>query len=153
MAQFRNTHMKISLASALPALALALATGGAALAQAPAATQRTAFPDLTTGEAIYKEICQGCHMPDAKGASGAGMYPALAANRKLAAAAFPVGVMINGLRAMPEFGSSMNDAQIAGVVTYVRSHFGNAYADPVTAADVAARRAGGQTTRVERAPG
>ena len=30
------------------------------------------------GEAIYKGVCQGCHMPDAKGAVGAGAYPALA---------------------------------------------------------------------------
>ena len=35
------------------------------------------------GEAIYKGICQDCHMPDARGAVGAGMYPALAGNPKL----------------------------------------------------------------------
>ena len=32
------------------------------------------------GEAIYRAICQGCHMPGGQGAIGAGAYPALAAN-------------------------------------------------------------------------
>ena len=40
------------------------------------------FP-MQGGQAIYEGVCQGCHMPDAKGAVGAGMYPALASNPKL----------------------------------------------------------------------
>jgi len=39
--------------------------------------------DFKGGQAIYTNVCQGCHMPDAKGAVGAGMYPALAKNEKL----------------------------------------------------------------------
>ena len=35
------------------------------------------------GKAIYSHVCQGCHMVDAKGAVGAGRYPALARNAKL----------------------------------------------------------------------
>ena len=27
------------------------------------------------GEAIYRSVCAGCHMPDGRGASGAGTYP------------------------------------------------------------------------------
>jgi len=34
------------------------------------------------GATLYRAICQGCHMPDARGAKGAGEYPALAANPK-----------------------------------------------------------------------
>jgi mono/diheme cytochrome c family protein len=30
------------------------------------------------GEVIYRTVCQGCHMPNAQGAVGAGAYPALA---------------------------------------------------------------------------
>jgi mono/diheme cytochrome c family protein len=92
------------------------------------------------GEAIYKEVCQGCHMPDAKGASGAGMYPALAANPKLASKAFPVFIVINGLKAMPSFGNLLSDRQIADVVGYTRTHFGNAYPEVVTPDDVKALR-------------
>jgi mono/diheme cytochrome c family protein len=92
------------------------------------------------GEAIYKEVCQGCHMPDGKGTSGAGMYPSLAANPKLTNKAYPVFVVINGLKAMPSFGSLLSDRQIADVVGYARTHFGNAYAEDVTADDVRALR-------------
>ena len=40
------------------------------------------------GEAVYRGVCQGCHMADAKGASGAGTYPALAGNPRLAEAGY-----------------------------------------------------------------
>ena len=33
-----------------------------------------------SGDELYHAICQGCHMPDAQGAKGAGAYPALANN-------------------------------------------------------------------------
>ena len=59
------------------------------------------------GEAIYKNVCQGCHMPDAKGAVGAGMYPALAKDPKLEVAGYPVAVVVNGQKAMPAFGGMM----------------------------------------------
>jgi mono/diheme cytochrome c family protein len=41
---------------------------------------------------------------------------------------------------MPPFGDMMTDDQIAAVVNYVRTHFGNAYEDRVTANDVRAAR-------------
>jgi mono/diheme cytochrome c family protein len=41
---------------------------------------------------------------------------------------------------MPPLGEMMNDDQIAAVVNYVRTHFGNNYQDAVTAADVKAVR-------------
>jgi mono/diheme cytochrome c family protein len=98
------------------------------------------FPEQG-GEAIYKGICQGCHMPDAKGGVGAGMYPALANNSKLAVAGYPVSVVTNGQKAMPAFiGSKLSDQQVADVVNYIRTHFGNHYSDAVTAGDVKAAR-------------
>jgi mono/diheme cytochrome c family protein len=92
------------------------------------------------GEALYEEICQACHMPDAKGASGAGAYPSLAGNLKLASKAYPVFVVVNGLKAMPPFGEMLGDQQIADIVNYTRSHFGNGYTDAVAPDEVKALR-------------
>ena len=75
-------------------------------------------------------------MPDAKGAVGAGMYPALASNAKLETAGYPVSVVTHGQKAMPAFGALLNDQQIADVVNYVRTHFGNNYRDKVKPEDV-----------------
>jgi mono/diheme cytochrome c family protein len=97
------------------------------------------FPQQT-GEALYTGVCQGCHMPDAKGATGAGSYPALASNPRLASAAYPIFMVANGRKAMPWFGGVMTDQQIAEVVNYIRTHFGNNYTDAVTAANVKAIR-------------
>lgn len=88
------------------------------------------------GEAIYKGVCQGCHMPDAKGAVGAGAYPALAKNENLETAAYPVSIVLKGQKAMPFFGMQLDDQQIADVVNYVRNHFGNKYKDKVKPEDV-----------------
>lgn len=92
------------------------------------------------GAMLYRAVCQGCHMPDARGAKGAGEYPALAANAKLASATFPAARVLNGWRGMPRFADMLSDAQIAEVVNYVRTSFGNHYADRLVAADVARMR-------------
>jgi mono/diheme cytochrome c family protein len=89
-----------------------------------------------SGEQLFANVCQGCHMPDAKGAVGAGVYPSLAGNRNLEAAGYPVYVVVRGQRAMPPFGAMMSDDQLAAVVNYLRTHFGNDYPDAVTAEDV-----------------
>jgi mono/diheme cytochrome c family protein len=88
------------------------------------------------GEVIYRTVCQGCHMAAAQGAVGAGAYPALADDPKLAAAAYPVLVVVNGSKGMPPFGALLDDEQVAAVVNYVRSHFGNSYPDSVSPSDV-----------------
>ena len=92
------------------------------------------------GAAIFTNVCQGCHMPQAQGAVGAGMYPALAKNEKLEIAGYPVAVVVHGQKAMPAFGPLLDDQQIADVVNYVRTNFGNKYKDKVSAADVKAQR-------------
>ncbi len=93
-----------------------------------------------SGEELYTHVCQGCHMPDAKGAIGAGAYPALAANAHLVAAIYPITVVLHGQRAMPNIGANMSDEQVANVINYVRTHFGNHYKDVVTADEVKAQR-------------
>lgn len=130
--------MKNSLAIAL---AFACLVGPAAAdTAAPAPPPRPnarggAFP-MQGGQAIYEGVCQGCHMPDAVGAKGAGMYPALAKNAKLEVAGYPLGVILNGQKAMPPLGPYFSDAQVADVVNYIRTHFGNHYTDKITPADV-----------------
>jgi mono/diheme cytochrome c family protein len=93
-----------------------------------------------TGKEVYTHICQGCHMPDAKGAVGAGHYPALAHNAKLVSPAYPVAMVVNGRGNMPAFGQMLTDTQVADVVNFVRTNFGNAYTDSLTPDDVKAIR-------------
>jgi mono/diheme cytochrome c family protein len=139
--QKKGRPMKSAVAAAILVAGLALAGASPALADnAASIAQVSAYPDLTTGEALYKGICQGCHMPDAKGAQGAAAYPSLAASQKLKIGAYPMLVVTRGQKAMPEFGSSFTDAQIANVVNYIRTSFGNGYKDAVTEADVAKLR-------------
>ena len=95
----------------------------------------------TDGATLYRAICQACHMPDARGAKGAGEYPALAANPKLAAKQFPAARVLAGYSGMPSFAPNLSDAQVAAVVNYVRTHFDNHYTDALTTQDVAAMRA------------
>jgi mono/diheme cytochrome c family protein len=92
------------------------------------------------GETLFARICQGCHMVDARGATGAGTYPSLAGNGNLQTGAYAVAVVVNGQRGMPPFGSEMSNDQIVAVVNYVRTHFGNRYVDAVTVEDVRAAR-------------
>ena len=91
------------------------------------------------GEELYANVCQACHMPDGKGAAGAATYPSLAADKKLEVSAYPLTIVVNGRRAMPPLGQLMSDDQVAAVVNYVRTHFGNDQ-DAVTAEDVKAVR-------------
>lgn len=89
-----------------------------------------------TGEAVYREICQACHMPNAEGGTGAAAIPALAKNAKLADPDWMVSTIIKGRGGMPAFNGMLTPEQIAGVATYVRGHFGNAYPKAVTVDDV-----------------
>jgi mono/diheme cytochrome c family protein len=105
----------------------------------------------TSGAEIFRTICQGCHMPDAKGAVGAGRYPALAGDAALASKEFMIVTLLQGRRNMPAFGGNgdiglfftlptLTDEQIAAVINYVRSNFGNDFKGTVTAAEVKADR-------------
>ena len=89
-----------------------------------------------TGEELFASACQACHMPDGKGAVGAGTYPSLVQDSKLEAGGYPVYVVVRGQRAMPPVGAMMSDVQVAAVVNYIRTHFGNQYRDAVSADDV-----------------
>ena len=75
-------------------------------------------------------------MPDGHGASGAGTYPSLSKDSNLGVSGYPVYVVVRGQKAMPPVGAMMSDDQVAAVVNYLRTHFGNQYNDAVTADDV-----------------
>lgn len=90
----------------------------------------------TTGEALYANVCAACHMDKGQGAVGAGHYPALAKNENLESGGYPTTIVLHGQKAMPPIGQMMSDDQVAAVVNYVRTHFGNDYKDAVTAQDV-----------------
>ncbi len=94
----------------------------------------------TAGAAIYEAVCQACHMPEGAGATGAGSYPPLARNQHLKPKAFPIILVLNGSRAMPPFKEMLTDEQVAAVVSYVRTHFGNHFNGRVCPDDVRALR-------------
>jgi mono/diheme cytochrome c family protein len=128
-------------------LAYAMAVSLLAMSTSPAVAQLPdgSFSDPSRfmqrdGEVIYRTSCQACHMPAGQGATGAGTYPALAKNSKLQASRYPVYVVVNGAKAMPPFAKLLDDEQLAAVVNYVRTHFGNDYGDSVSADDVKAAR-------------
>jgi len=122
-------------------MALAMVLTGAAGAQSSDGSFMSSRRFMQRdGEVIYRTVCQGCHMAEAQGAVGAGAYPALANNPKLAVSGYPVLVVVNGSKGMPPFGALLDDEQVAAVVNYVRSHFGNSYPDSVSLEDVKAAR-------------
>lgn len=100
---------------------------------------RARFVELS-GEELYVNVCQSCHMVDARGATGAGTYPSLADDPRLEEKSYVVDLVVNGRRAMPPFAALMSNGQIAAVVNYLRTNFGNDYRDMVTDAAVEAAR-------------
>ncbi len=79
-------------------------------------------------------------MAGGRGATGAGAYPALAQDPRLASSDYVLAMVIRGRKDMPAFGDFLNDDQVAAVANFVRSHFGNDFPGEVTAAGVEAAR-------------
>jgi mono/diheme cytochrome c family protein len=129
--------MRVLLAAALVCFALPTVAGETA--HTPVFSTGDVF-DEATGETLYAGICQGCHMPNGQGAAGAGRYPALAKDPKLEAAGYPLTMVLRGVNGMPPFAERLTDAQVAQVVNYIRTHFGNGYTDAVKPKDVKALR-------------
>lgn len=155
-----KTHIILALGLLLPgAAALAetrdqiapVAAGDSAAPQQFATFQPNAFeqklflsPDKITqtdGEGVFRSLCQGCHMPDAKGATGAGKYPALAGNENLMNGDYPVTVIVHGQKAMPPFGTILDDDQIVAVVSWLQKDFPKDDVFPPTKESVEAARA------------
>ena len=100
---------------------------------------------LALGRTTYVAQCAMCHGDDGKGQAPA--YPPLAGNRSITmrTPVNPIRVVLNGGYApgtyknprpygMPPFSHILSDDEVAAVVTYVRTAWGNA-GTPVTAAE------------------
>lgn len=116
-----------------------------------------ATPEKVTGESLFASRCASCHQSTGLGVPGS--FPPLAGSPWVTSdAATPVRVVVLGLTGpidvagttyrsvMPAVGGGMSDDEIALVVTYVRTTWGNS-ASPVSKEDVATVRAalGGKT--------
>jgi len=127
------------------------AATGAKTAAKPAKTSAAAKQQLPDGKQVYATTCAACHQATGEGV--AGVFPPLVGSEwvtgdegKLARIILhgvtgPIevaGETFNGM--MPPWGGTLKDADIAAVITYVRSAWGNKAA-PVTAAKVASVRA------------
>jgi ubiquinol-cytochrome c reductase cytochrome b subunit len=121
---------------------------GQAAQAAPAAAPAAGGSAAPAGGAqIYATNCSGCHGATGQGAPGA--FPPLAKNSTVAGDAAKVihivsyglqgKVVVNGATydgTMPPWKGQLTNGQIADVITYIRSSWGNS-ASAVTEADVA----------------
>ena len=108
--------------------ALALVAALAAPALASAATPQSQFLDN----------CSACHQATGKGVKGA--FPALAGSPFVQGDPKVVTTtVLNGRAGMPAFKDDLTDADLAAILTYVRSSWGNK-ASAIKPADVLAAR-------------
>jgi mono/diheme cytochrome c family protein len=124
------------LACAAITLAVAITFAAPGAAQDRASNGASSVEVSDEGKELYEQICQACHMADAKGGGQAGaMIPALAGNPRLADKDYPSIILLKGRGGMPWFTDILTRPQIAAVLNYVRGHF-NDYHDEVTVADL-----------------
>jgi mono/diheme cytochrome c family protein len=93
---------------------------------------------FAAGEEIYRNLCEGCHGADGRERPGA--TPTIAgAPSVIGDANVPIRVLLHGkegaIGLMPAHGDTLNDEQIAAVLTYIRRAWGQA-ASPVDPAAV-----------------
>ncbi len=102
------------------------------------------------GAAIYASLCVACHQTSGQGLPG--VFPPLAGSEwVLGKAGTASAILLHGISGsvtvkastyngnMPAFGQQLTDEQIAGVLTYIRSQWGNT-AGAVDAVTVAQAR-------------
>ena len=107
----------------------------AALLAAGSAQAQTAGAD---GKTLFAKNCAACHQATGKGIPGA--FPALAGNGFVQGAPADVAtVLLKGRGGMPDFSGSLDDAEIAQVLSYVRTSWGNSAA-PLSQQDVGTLR-------------
>src|SRR3984957_16054093 len=92
------------------------------------------------GAQVYTSNCAVCHQPSGK---GAGQFPALdgskIANGPIAG---HVSIVLKGKGAMPNWGATLNDVEIASVITFERNSWGNHTGDILLPLQVADARNG-----------
>jgi mono/diheme cytochrome c family protein len=125
---------------------------GAGASSPSAAASEAPGADLSNGRAVFARICSLCHQPNGQGV--AGVFPPLAGSQ-IATEKDPrriIRIVLNGFQGPVEVsgktynnimtpqGALLSDRDIADVLSYVRSSWGND-APEVAAKDVAAIRA------------
>jgi len=142
-----------SPASAAASGSATASASGAASGSAAASANAAAAGgyDAAKGAALYTANCSACHQASGEGLPGA--FPSLkgdgAVNKDDADK--HIDVVLNGLHdarvsgvvyssVMPPFAATLSDAEIADLIDYERSSWGN-HGKPITAAQVAAERA------------
>jgi cytochrome c oxidase subunit 2 len=76
------------------------------------------------GEKVYAANCVACHQASGQGVPGA--FPALAGSQMVNGPQDPhIGIMLNGKNGMPAWKGTLNDTEIAAVITYTRNIWGN----------------------------
>lgn len=116
---------------------VALAAG---LVAAGAGTSGAAEPD---GATLFQQNCSACHQAQGQGVKGA--FPALAGDAFVQGDAHQVAsLLLHGRGGMPNFSDDLSDDQIAAILSFVRSAWGN-QAPPLKVSTVAEARAGSHT--------
>ena len=96
---------------------------------------------MARGEKVFTANCAACHQANGEGVPGA--FPALKGG-VIATGPVPghLDIVLHGKSgtAMAAFGSQLNDADLAAVITYERNAWGNDTGDVVQPADVKAAR-------------
>ena len=144
-AQSKTTAKKSTVTTKSKSPAKPAATTGAATTAAAAKEQ---LPD---GKQVFSTTCAACHQATGEGVPG--VYPPLAGSEWVTGdEAKVVRILLHGVTGpievagetfnsmMPPWGATLKDADIAAVLTYARSTWGNK-GTPITAAKVAAIRA------------
>lgn len=111
---------------------------------------KSAMAGASSGAAVYNANCSSCHQANGKGSPGA--FPPLAGNAVVTGPADKViHIVKDGLTGkikvgsasfngtMPPWKSQLKPAEIAAVVTYIRSSWGN-HAPAVTVSQVNAAK-------------
>ena len=115
----------------------AIAAFGIMLASSSAFSQETPPVDddlLDLGQDLYGRNCVVCHGANGEGGEG----PAFAGSDRMQFASAIIRQVLFGGAYMPPF-ANLSDEEIAGVATYIRNTWGNAYGG-VTPDQVAAMR-------------
>lgn len=100
---------------------------------------------MERGQGVYMSQCAACHQPNGQGLPAAG-FPALTGASMAAdpaRLADHIDMVLHGSRvnpAMAAFGRTLNDLDIAAVITYERNSFGNETGDVVQPRDIGAAR-------------
>jgi cytochrome c oxidase subunit 2 len=95
---------------------------------------------MERGGKVYAANCAVCHQPTGK---GAGAFPALDGSKVAnGAIAEHVSVVLKGKNAMPSWAPTLNDVEIASVVTFERNSWGNHTGDILQPKQVADARNG-----------